>query len=127
MKRKAYVMAMAAGLMIAAAPASAQSGLGGLGGLLGGGLPDIASVGASNATGVLSYCVKNKFLSSTRGVSSVLGQLSGQKGVQSSDAFKLGETGVLQTGKDRFSLGGLKGRVKTMACDMVLKHAKSFL
>lgn len=106
-------------------PAHAQGS--GLGGLLGGALPDIGSVGASNAAGVLSYCVENKLLRSTSGAAGVLGKLTGQEDVAQSDAFKLGQSGTLQSGNGQFSLDSLKGKVKNGLCDMVLKHARTFL
>lgn len=109
-------------------PAHAQSGgLGGLGGLLGGALPDIGSVGASNAAGVLSYCVENKLLRSTSGAAGVLGKLTGQEDVAQSDAFKLGQSGTIESDGGQFSLDSLKGKVKNSLCDMVLKHARTFL
>lgn len=119
------VMLALAGLSV---PASAQGGgLGGLGGLLGGMVPDVASVGASNAAGVLSYCMKNKLLGKVGGAKSVLGQLTKQPGVTESDGFKLGETGTIQSDGAQLPLGSIKGKIKTQMCDLVLKQAKSFL
>lgn len=121
------------GMMIALAsasapvPAIAQGGLGGLGGLLGGVVPDVGSVGASNAAGVLSYCVKNKLLGSVGGAKSVLGQLTKQPGVAELDGFKLGQAGTIKSDDTQLSLGSIKGKVKTQMCDLVLRHAKSFL
>ena len=44
-------------------------------GLLGAILPNVASVGAGNAAGVIGYCLKNKFLGGTN-AKSVLGKLT---------------------------------------------------
>ncbi|MGE4323506.1 MAG: DUF2501 domain-containing protein [Sphingobium sp.] len=107
------------------APARAQDGL--LGSILGGALPDIGAVGASNAAGVLSYCVKNRLLRSTRGAAGVLGRLTGQEDVRESDAFRLGESGILQSNGTRLPLDSLKGKVKNGLCDLVLKHSRTFL
>ncbi|MGC4250123.1 MAG: hypothetical protein QM605_01315, partial [Sphingobium sp.] len=54
-----FAIALSLSAAVTPLPVSAT---GGLGGLLGGILPDVASVGAGNAAGVLSYCVKNKVL-----------------------------------------------------------------
>jgi hypothetical protein len=97
-----------------------------LGGVLGGALPNIGSVGAGNAAGVLSYCVKNKLVNATS-ASSVLGKLTGQPGVKESSGFKLGQDGTIQTDGSALSLGGLKAKAKTRLCDMVLSHATSLI
>ena len=110
-------------LAMTATPSSAQLDLGGL---MGGALPNIASVGAGNAAGVLSYCVKNKLVNATS-ASSILGKLTGKPGVTESSGFKLGQTGTIQTDKSAFSLGGLKAKAKTKACDMVLNRANLLL
>jgi hypothetical protein len=111
-------------ILTGASASSAQ--LSGLGGMLGGGLPNIASVGAGNAAGVLSYCMKNKLVNATN-ASSILGKLTGKTGVRESNGFKLGQQGTIKTDGSAFSLGGLKAKAKTKACDMVLNHATSLL
>ncbi|MEC3910927.1 DUF2501 domain-containing protein [Sphingobium sp. CR2-8] len=110
-------------LAMTAAPSSAQLDLGGL---LGGGLPNIASVGAGNAAGVLSYCMKNKLVNATR-AASILGKLTGKPGVKELSGFKLGQTGTIQTDRNALSLDSLKSKVKTRACDLVLNHASGLL
>ena len=111
-------------MLTGASASSAQ--LSGLGGMLGGGLPNIASVGAGNAAGVLSYCLKNKLVNATS-ASSVLGKLTGKPGLKESSGFKLGQDGTIKTDGSAFSLGGLKAKAKTRACDLVLSHATSLL
>ncbi|BAV63624.1 DUF2501 domain-containing protein [Sphingobium cloacae] len=118
-------LAIALSLSVAATPLPV-SAAGGLGGLLGGILPDVASVGAGNAAGVLSYCVKNRVLGGAN-AASVLGRLTGQPGVASSDEFELGEQGTLQTEGGALPLGSLKGKLKSRMCGLVLKHARDFL
>ncbi|SFP46824.1 DUF2501 domain-containing protein [Sphingomonas rubra] len=134
-----------------AAGASAQtsapsSGLGGLGGLLGGGLPNIASVGAGNAAGLLGYCLKNNLLGAAgvapatpaRGTAtsqpqssaaqSILERLTGRQGVATSPGFAAGQAGQVQTGGGQaLSLDGLRGQIKTRVCSAVLSRARSFL
>jgi hypothetical protein len=116
--------ALTLAILTGASASSAQ--LSGLGGMLGGGLPNIASVGAGNAAGVLSYCMKNKLVNATS-ASSILGKLTGKPGVKESSGFKLGQQGTIKTDGSAFSLGGLKAKAKTRACDMVLNHATSLL
>lgn len=133
---------LAACAAIAAGPTYAQAipglgshssggGLSGLGsgasGLMGGLLPNVASTGAGNAAGVLSYCVKNKILGGA-GATSALSGLLGQKGVKSSKGYAAGRNGQLITGDgNAFSLSGVKGKVKSKVCDLVLEHAHSLL
>ncbi|MCI4589760.1 DUF2501 domain-containing protein [Sphingobium sp. BYY-5] len=124
MIRTPFRVALTLLLLTGATASSAQ--LPNLGGLLGGGLPNIASVGAGNAAGVLSYCVKNKLVNATS-ASSVLGKLTGKPGVKESSGFKLGQNGTLQSDENSFSLGSLKAKAKTKACDLVLNHATSLL
>lgn len=112
-------------VMLAGATASSAQ-LSNLGGLMGGALPNIASVGAGNAAGVLSYCVKNKLVNATS-ASSVLGKLTGKPGVTESSGFKLGQSGTIQTDQNALSIGGLKAKAKSKLCDLVLSHATSLL
>jgi hypothetical protein len=96
------------------------------GGLLGGLAPNVASVGAGNAAGILGYCLKNKFLGGN-GATSVLGRLTGKPGMTSSPGYAEGQRGLLQTNGSNLSLGGLKSQLTSKICDSVLQHAQSFL
>ncbi len=116
---------LAVALLTGATASTAQLG-GGLGGLLGGAMPNIASVGAGNAAGVLSYCVKNKLVNATS-ASSILGKLTGKPGVTESSGFKLGQQGTIKTDNSALSLSALKSKAKTKACDLVLNHAGSLI
>ena len=130
MTRKAAFLVALALTGASAAPAQLPDLGGGAGGLLGGVLPNVGSIGAGNAAGVLGYCVKNKFLGggSAGAASSVLGQLTGQKGVKSSKGYAAGQGGLLQMdGGSNLSLGSVKGKLKSKVCDMVLKHAQSLI
>lgn len=139
---------LAAALLIAPAIAVAQTGadptpgaatqtsrggglLGQAGGLLGGGLPQIGSIGAGNAAGLLGYCVKNRLLGATgngTGAAGVLGRLTGKKDVQSEPGFAAGQAGQVQAANGQtLSLEGLRGQVKTQVCNVVLKRARTFL
>lgn len=107
--------------------------LGQAGGLLGGGgLPQIGSIDAGNAAGLLGYCLKNRLLGSgatgAGGAASVLGRLTGQRGVQRTPGYAAGQAGQLETPNgDALSLDGLRGQLKTQLCNLVLKRAKAFL
>lgn len=106
------------------------SGLGsGAGGLLGLLLPNVVSVAAPNAAGVLGYCVKNKFLGGVgaTGAASVIGQLTGRAGARAEPGYAAGQKGVLQMDGGSLPLGDLKAQATTKVCDLVLKHAKSLL
>lgn len=113
-------------LLLATAGASAQiPGMPGLGGL--GGLPNISSIGLGNATGALSYCLKNKLLKGND-ASTVLNRLNGKPNVTTSPGYADGQSGNLKLGNgSNFSLSGIQGQAKTQACNMVLKQAKTFL
>ena len=126
---------MIGGALIVSAPIAAQfgdlsalgRGSGGGSGLLGGVLPNVGGSSMGNAAGVLSYCVKNRFLGGA-GVTSALNALTRRRDVTASKGFAAGQNGDLLT-KDggAFSLDGVKGKLKSKVCDMVLQHAKSFL
>lgn len=91
------------------------------------GLPDVSSIGAGNAAGVLGYCLKNKFLGGGD-AGSVLGRLTGKPEVKSSKDYSAGESGNLLSGNgSSFSLSSAPKQVKSKLCGMVLKQARSFI
>ena len=127
-----------------AARSGGFGGLGGLGGLLGGGLPNVGSVGAGNAAGLLGYCLKNNLLGQggslggltggrtsapqATGAQSILQRLTGRKDIQTSPGYAAGQAGEVQAGNGQtLALGDLGGQVKTQLCNVVLKRAKAFL
>ena len=93
-------------------------------GLMGGLAPDVSSVGAGNAAGVIGYCVKNKYLGEGSMAGGVMGKLKGQ-GAASDPGYAAGQSGQLQMGGSTLSMDSLKGQMKTKVCDMVLSHAKA--
>ncbi len=108
------------------------------GGLLGGAMPSIGSIGAGNAAGLLGYCLKNKLLGATgttgttsgaaTGAAGVLGRLAGQKDVKTSPGYSAGQAGQVQAPNGQtLSLGSLRGQVKNQMCNLVLSRARSFL
>ena len=124
--------------------AAATTGTGGLSlgaltGLLNGGDNGLKAESATNAAGVLEYCVKNNVLS-TANATSVKDQLLSKLGIQSasgaqSEEYQDGLGGILHTGQGNdlnlSNLGvgtaQLKQKLKTKACDVVLKQSKKLL
>lgn len=113
------------------------SSLASLSGLLNGGDKALSSSSMTNAAGVLQYCVKNNLLSAN-GTSTLKEQLLGKLGITStSDAksqdYQEGLGGLLTTGKNgQVNLNDLSNsqlgqKVKTKACDVVLKQSKNFI
>ena len=95
-------------------------------GMKGVGLPDVSSISAGNAAGVLGYCVKNEYLGGD--ATSVLDGLTKKQDVKSSEDYAAGQKGQIQTGDgSTFSLDGVQDKMKSKACDLVLKQAKSLL
>ena len=137
------ILAAAALLLPTAAPAQTGTGtpvaptqqpgvlLGRASGLLGGGIPQIGSIGSGNAAGLLGYCVKNKLLGATggqTGAAGVLGRLTGQKDVQAQPGYQAGQAGQVQAANGQtLSLDSLRGQVKNQVCSLVLNRARSFL
>ena len=115
-----------------AGPAQAQlPSLGGLGGL--GGLSGISSMGMGNAAGVLGYCLQNNLLGGasggSSGATSVLSNLTKKPGVAGSSGFTAGQAGNILGGNGgtAMSLANVNSSLKSQACNMVLKQAKTFL
>ncbi|MBU9828257.1 DUF2501 domain-containing protein [Rahnella perminowiae] len=107
--------------------------------LLSGGDSALTSTSANNVAGVLQYCVKNNVLSKAS-TENVKDQLLSKLGIQTAEGaesqdYQQGLGGLLKTGKDQSvdlnNLGNgltqVKEKVKTKACDVVLKQAKSFI
>ena len=126
--------------------AASEGGSSGLGGLLGNsggaagagglsalGLGGLSSSGtASNAAGVITYCMKNNYLNADKAAQvkdQLLGKLGlGQKEEPKDTGYQNGLMGMV-TGSDgqSFSLDKVKGNLKEKACDFVLNNAKSLL
>lgn len=88
-------------------------------------LPDVRSIGAANAAGVLQYCLKNGLVSSAA-TDSLLTSLTAKKGVTADPGYSAGLAGQIITGGKNFSLGRATGYLKSQACDMVFQQAKQF-
>ncbi len=91
------------------------------------GVPNVSSIGAGNAAGVLSYCVKNKLLGSGQ-ATDVLHGLTKKPGVTSSSGYSSGQAGNILTGQgQKFSLNQVPSQLKSQACNAVLKQAPKLL
>lgn len=149
----AAVVGLTAGAAAQTGSAPAVPGRGGLlGGLLGGAVPSVGSIGVGNAAGLLGYCIQNKLLGSAAGLApsgssagtvaqgvrsadtragiapSILQQLTGRPGVAASPGYQAGQAGQVQApGGQTLSLDGLRGQVKNQVCSLVLNRARSFL
>lgn len=120
--------------------ANSADSVGQLTSLLNGSSSNLTAKSSTNAAGILQYCVKNNVLSATS-ASSVKDKLMSKLGMQTASTtqkadYQDGLNGILHTGSGQnldlssMSSGGmtqLKEKVKTKACDVVLKQAKSFL
>ena len=119
---------------------SGGSGTSALGGALGGGssMSALSAMGltssgtASNAAGVITYCMKNNYLNADKAAqvkNQLLGKLGlGQKEEPKDQGYQNGLMGMV-TGSDgkSFSLDKVKSNVKEKACDFVLNNAQSLL
>lgn len=114
--------------------------LGGLGGAAAGGagMPSLSSVGTGNLTGVLTYCMQNKYVSGSEATnvqSQLMSKLGGQSKAQSDPGYTQGLSGILGgSSGQKMDLttgggngGGLKQQVTDAACEQVLKYGKSML
>ncbi len=105
--------------------------------LLKGGNESLSSGSMTNAAGILQYCIKDKVLGGDSGtikdkLLSKLGLSNNNKTSQKQD-YQQGLKGVLSPGKGKEinlnSLGNtdLANKVKTKACELVLKQGKQFI
>lgn len=135
MQVKATFSALAVAAVLAiGAPAHANNLLDGLKSQAGNyagnlGMPAMGQNTVGNAAGVLQYCVKNNYLSADAagGVKDkLMGMITGQK--QQQTGYANGAKGMLM-GDDGKSLNlkGISGKLKTKACDYVLKNASSLV
>ncbi len=96
-----------------------------LGGLMGSGT-------AGNAAGVITYCMKNNYLSADKAAQvkdQLLGKMGlGQKEEPKDEGYLSGLSGMIKGSDGKtFSLDSVKGKAKEKACDFVLDNAKSLL
>lgn len=105
--------------------------------LLNGGNQTLSASSMTNAAGVLQYCLKNNVVDNK--VSAVKEQLMSKlrldepQKVQETTDYKQGLAGLLNTGNNQqinlraLSNTDLGKKVKTKACDLVLKQSKQFI
>ena len=87
-------------------------------------LPDVRSIGAANAAGVLHYCADHGLVSSSV-ADTVLDPLTKKEGLTKSADYSAGLSGRIMSGGKSFSIAKAPGYLKSQACDRVLKQAKS--
>ena len=91
------------------------------------GLPNVSSMTAGNAAGVLQYCIKNKLVSSSS-AGAVLDGLGKKPDLTKSADYATGQSGKILTGSGKgTSIAGMQPYLKSQTCNMVLKQAKHFL
>ncbi|KQP43956.1 DUF2501 domain-containing protein [Pseudorhodoferax sp. Leaf274] len=107
-------------------------GSGGAAGMLGGlGLPSIGSGTASNAAGVLQYCIERKYLAG--GAAGIKDKLLGKVGLgggkETQDkGYQSGLSGILNGSDGKsFDMGKIQDQLKDKACGYVLDNAKSLV
>lgn len=95
--------------------------------MLGTGLPNVSSIGAGNAAGLLGYCVKNKFISGAS-ANPVASRLMKKPGTTSSNDYAAGLAGQIVNGRGApMSMNQVPGQMKAKACDLVLKKGTTLL
>ncbi|GAA3900959.1 hypothetical protein GCM10022276_19710 [Sphingomonas limnosediminicola] len=89
-------------------------------------LPDINSISAANAAGVLRYCVSKQLVSSTS-ADLVLQTLTTKRSVLNSPDYSSGQQGrILPAGGKAFSIEEAPSYLQSRACDLVLSRAQQF-
>jgi hypothetical protein len=95
--------------------------------MLGSGLPNLSSIGAGNAAGLLGYCVKNKFISGAS-ANPVVSGLMKKPGTTSSNDYAAGLAGQVVNGRGPpMSMNQVPAQMKSKACDMVLKKGATLM
>ncbi|MGJ7494332.1 DUF2501 domain-containing protein [Variovorax sp. RT4R15] len=91
-------------------------------------MPAVGADTIGNAAGVLQYCVKNNYLGGDAASvkDKLLSKITGQK--QQQAGYANGAKGLLQGGDGKsLNLKAVSGKLKTKACDYVLKNASSLV
>lgn len=106
-------------------------------GLLNGGDTALSAGTITNAAGILQYCVKNNVLSA-KGTTAIKDQLISKLGISSTENAKSqdyqdGLGGLLKTSEGNslnlndLGTSSITEKIKTKACDLVLKQGQTFL
>lgn len=118
----------------AAGSNASGSGLPGIAGLAGINMPSLDSVGTGNVTGVLKYCMKNKYLGSDSPAAKVsdklTGLLGGEEKASQDKGYAEGLKGILGGNSDSkldLSSSSLKDKVTNKVCDKVMEYGSSLL
>lgn len=88
-------------------------------------LPDVSSISAGNAAGVIQYCRQHELVSIS--VSDmILSQLTANPNVAKSADYATGVAGNIVTGGKRYSIGSATPYLQSQACDRVMRQAEQF-
>ena len=91
------------------------------------GFPNVSTISAANAAGLLSYCVKNKHLATSR-ANPVLHGLMNKPGLSSSSGYTLGQQGrIISAHKRPMAFTEIPQNRKGQACEAVLKRGSTVL
>jgi hypothetical protein len=85
-------------------------------------LPDVGSISAANAAGVLQYCLRHGLVSSVA-TDRVLTPLIASHEVTSSPLYSAGRNGQIISGGKTFALGHASAYLKSHGCSLVFKQA----
>ena len=96
------------------------------------GLGNLSSGTASNAAGVITYCMKNNYLNADKAAevkNQLLGKLGlGQQEQPKDQGYQDGLMGMIKGNNGQsFSMDKIKSNLKEKACDFVLDNAKSLI
>ena len=86
-------------------------------------LPDVRSISPANAVGVLQYCEKYDLVSSAVS-DGVIGSLTDNKKVATSQDYSAGQAGQILSGGKTFALAQSNTFLRSQACDLVLRQAQ---
>ncbi len=128
------IVSLAAGFALALATGASAQDVGALPSAASPSLGGLASGSASNAAGLLQFCIGNGYLAA-KDASSMRDNLTAKAGgadaVQSDTGFRNGASGILNgsDGKDVdiTKLGSLESNLTQQACSAILQHASSLL
>ena len=86
-------------------------------------LPDVSSVSAANAVGVIEYCMRHELVSSVV-ADLVLRPLISTPGLRASADYAAGRTGHILTHGKSFAIGQTHKHLRSELCDRVLRQAQ---
>jgi hypothetical protein len=90
-------------------------------------IPDLATMGGSNAAGVLSYRARHKLIDTAES-NKIYSALTKKPGVSQDSSYTSGSAGTILTGSGTsFSLDKAPKKVRQKGCNLVLSQTRSML